>query len=166
MAPIWAPIWTRIQPKIEKSTSTKRVRKKDSKINHFSSKIEAFKIEKHKKNVGGLSKIILFASSQRCRKNEAQTLISERFLTPTSAQYREKVVSKSLLKFIRFLIGFFIDFSSILAPLGDPKVLHFSCIFALVVALAPSWRQEAPQSAPRQPQGSIFYYFLPFWGRF
>ena len=138
LAPIWAPIWTRIQPKIEKSTSTKRLRKNDWKIYAFSSKIEAFKIEKHWKNVGGLSKIILFASSQRCRKNDPQTLISERFLAPTSAQDREKVVSKSLLKFIRFVLRFFIDFSSILAPLGDPKVLHFSCIFALVVALAPS----------------------------
>ena len=156
MAPIWAPIWTRIQPKIEKNTSTKRVRKKDSKINHFTSKIEAFKIEKHTKNVRELFKIILFASSQRCRKNDPQTSHFGEVFAPTSAQYREKVVSKSLLKFIRFLLRFFIDFSSILAALGDPRVLHFSCIFALVVALAPSWRQEAPQSGPRQPQGSIF----------
>ena len=153
---MWAPIWIRIRPKIEKSTSTKRVRKNSWKIYPFSCQIEAFKIEKYSKNVGLLLEILLFASSQRCRKNDPQTSHFGEVFAPTSAQDREKVVSKSLLKFIRFLLGFFIDFSSILAPLGDPKVLHFSCIFALVVALAPSWRQEAPQSAPRQPQGSIF----------
>ena len=89
-------------------------------------------------------------------KMTLRSLISARFSAATSAQDREKVVSKSLLKFIPFVIRCLIDFSSILAPLGDPKVLHFSSIFALVVALAPSWRQEAPQSAPRQPEGSIF----------
>ena len=32
--------------------------------------------------------------------------------------------------------------------------------------LGPSWRQEGPQSAPRQPRSSIFSNFLPIWIRF
>ena len=102
----------------------------------------------------------------KVKKVTLKPFILERFLEQKSTQDREKVVSKSLLKYMRFLIRFFINFSSILAPLGDPKVLHFSFIFALVVALAPSWRQEGPQSAPRQPRRSILSNFLPFWIRF
>ena len=61
---------------------------------------------------------------------------------------------------------FSFHFGFILDPQGDPKIVYFSVVFAPVVALAPSWRQEGPQSAPRQPRKSILLNFLPFWGRF
>ena len=102
-------------------------------------------------------------------KMTLRPLISERFLAPTSAQDREKVVSKSLLKFIRFFIRFLIDFSSILPPLGNPKVIHFSCLFAFLVALAPSWRQEAPKvplDSPKARFSGIFYDFETILNRF
>ena len=56
-----------------------------------------------------------------------------------------------------------------MAPFWHPWATLKSHIFFLisfVAALAPSWRQEGPQSAPRQPQGQIFYDFLLFFERF
>ena len=76
-----------------------------------------------------------------------------------STQYQEEVVSKSLQKSSRFLIRFRVDFGSILDPTGHPKIDYCSSIFALGVALGPSWRQESAQSAPGQLQRSIFLEF-------
>jgi len=61
---------------------------------------------------------------------------------------------------------FLIDFGSILDPPGHPKIDYFSYVFALGVDLEPSWRQEGPQSVPRQPQTSIFKDLGPSWGGF
>ena len=54
----------------------------------------------------------------------------------------------------------------ILVPRCAPTGIHMEPQMPPNSHLAPSWRQEGPQSAPRQPQGSIFSYFLPFWERF
>ena len=86
-------------------------------------------------------------------------LILDRFSDPKSTQDREKLISKSLQKSSRFLIGFFIDFGSILDPTGHPKIWYFSSIFGIGVALGPSWRQGGAQSVPRQLQRSIFQEF-------
>ena len=85
--------------------------------------------------------------------------ILERFLDSKSCQDQEKVVSKSIQKSGRFSIRFFIDLSSIWEPTGHLKINYFSSIFALGVALGPSWRQEGAKSAPRQLQRSIFQEF-------
>ena len=61
------------------------------------------------------------------------------------------------------------DFLMILAPFwtsGHPKIHYFSLFFALGVDLEPSWGQEGRQSAPRQPQSSIFKDLGPSWRGF
>ena len=65
-----------------------------------------------------------------------------------------------------FFIRFFTDFGSILDPTSHPKIHDFLSIFALGVDLEPSWRQEGPQSVPRQPQSSIFKDLGPSWRGF
>ena len=52
----------------------------------------------------------------------------------------------------------------ILVPRCAPTGIHMEPQMPPNSHLAPSWRQEGPQSAPRQPQGSIFSYFPPFLG--
>ena len=95
----------------------------------------------------------------KVKTSDLETLILERFLEPKSTQYREKVVSKSIQKSSLFFISFSTHFGSILDPTGHPKIDYFSSIFALGVALGPSWRQEGAQSAPRQLLRSIFQEF-------
>ena len=65
-----------------------------------------------------------------------------------------------------FVITFFIDFGPIWGPTGHSKIHYFSLLFALGVDLEPSWRQEGPQSVPRQPQSSIFKDLGPSWRGF
>ena len=128
------------------------------------SKTNASKVEKYSKNDGGLFKITLFADSRGDRKNYPGPLILERFLEPKSPQDRENMVSKSLQKSSLLFISFSTDFGSILDPTSHPKINYFSSIFALGVALGPSWRQEGAQSAPRQLQRSIFQEFCAILG--
>ena len=93
-------------------------------------------------------------------------LILERFLEPKSIQDREKTISKSQQKSKQIFIRFFIDLGSILDPIGHPEIDDFSLILPLGVDLEPSWRQEGPQSVPRQPQSSIFKDLGPSWRGF
>ena len=51
-------------------------------------------------------------------------------------------------------------------PQATQKFMIFYMFFALGVDLEPSWRQEGPQSVPRQPQSSIFKDLGPSWGGF
>ena len=92
-----------------------------------------------------------------------RSLISAIFLVPKSTQERKKRVLVSVPKSYRFLYRFFLDFSSILEPNGHLKIEHFSWNSALGVALGVSWRQEGPQSAPREAQETILG---GFWNRF
>ena len=68
------------------------------------------------------------------------------------SQNRPKIKKKSLRNRYQNQLDFcifFNDLGSILDPPGDPKILYFSSILALVVGLGPSWRQGSPQRAPR-----------------
>ena len=72
-------------------------------------------------------------------------IILERFLDPNSTQDREKVVSKSLQKSLRFLIRFFIDFGSILDPPGPQN----STFFIIFCSWCHSWAILAPRGRPK-----------------
>ena len=114
----------------------------------------------------GCSKSHFSLIRNKVEKVTLRPLISDRFLEPKSSQNQEKSVSESLWKSSRFLIRFCIDLGSILDPIGHPRIAYFSAIFALGVALGPSWRHDGPQNAPRQPQRSIFQEFGTILGVF
>ena len=117
------------------------------------------------KPLEGCSKSHFSHIRNKVEKVTLRPFILERFLEPKSTQDREKVVPKSLQKSRRFLIRFFIDFASILAPTGHLKIWDFSLIFGLGVALGPSWRQEGAQSVPGQLRGRFPQNFGTIWGR-
>ena len=120
-------------------------------------------MEKYSKNDGGSIKITLFAYSQRGRKNKPQTshfgeVLGAKIL-PKSRKCRSEIYIKNLLNFNLNLYRLLAHFK---LP-GRPQNLFFSSFRALDVAPAPTWRQEGPQSAPRQPQRSISKNLGPSW---
>ena len=89
--------------------------------------------------------------------------ILERFLEPKSIQDRKKGHSKTLQKSTRNLIRFL---TTILDPMGTPKIKHFSLIFTLGATLGPSWRQEAPKVLQDGSRARFSKKFVPFWNQF
>ena len=133
--------------------------KNTRKISILDLKIDASNLKNIAKTMEGRSKTDFSHFRHDVEKVTLRPLILERFLPPKSSQEREKVVSKSCQKNVKFPGRFFIDFCSMLGSLGDPKILDFWFFRALDVPRVSSWRQGRPQD---EHQGC----FLQFWHLF
>ena len=158
-------LWNSTQNK--KSTSSKRFQKNIWKIHFLRSKIDAPKIEKPSKNIGGLLKITLLAYSQRDQKRDRET---SRFGEVFAPKNRPKIEKKRFRNQCKNHVEFWSNVLSILAPFWTPPAAQKFKIFHDCLFLMPLLGHLGAKSAPKWLQdGSrirFFFNLVQLWHQF